>query len=80
MKRHDLPVVEPDDPPRCGDKLVGYQIYDTPQSILICPRVERLSCVGWMSSTLLCFTFPVLFFLPCIMSSCQSGYQVPVYE
>lgn len=80
LPRPDLQVLSPDMPPYPGQELIGYTIYEAPESCLVAPRCERLNFAGWMTSTLLLLVCWPLTCVPCCCGCFYDGFQVPVYK
>lgn len=79
-KRSNLPVIESSNGPLPGQTVVGYMIYEAPQSFLTRPKPAKLNFVGWVSCTVLAFICWPLTCVPCCISCCYDSYQVPVYD
>lgn len=78
--RLDLPIIEPNYVPLPGQMVVGYYVYEKPRGCLTRPKPESLSFLGWASVVCLGFLFWPLMCVPCCLSACYEGYQVPVYQ
>lgn len=59
--------------------IVGWMIYYPDSNCMTLPDPKNLSIYGWMSSCFLFLFFWPLTCLPCCLSDCYEGYQVPLY-
>ena len=78
--RNDLPVVESNIVPLPGQVVIGYMVYEPPNSCVVSPNPGRMNGIGWFSVILLTIFFWPLSCVPCCMGACYDGYQVPVYD
>lgn len=75
----DLPLVD-QYIPLPGQMLIGYMIYEKPNTCFVIPKPGRLSDLGWVSVMVLgCLACPFMC-IPCCLSPFYEGYQVPIYE
>lgn len=72
-------LVDPPEPPLPGTVLIGYMIFDEPQTCLVPPCKEHMNFFGMASVILLGFLFWPLMCIPCICGASYDGYQYPVY-
>jgi hypothetical protein len=68
----DLPIVDKYIP-LPGQRLIGYMIYEKPNTCVVAPKPDRLSNLGWACVM-------VLGCIPCCISSFYEGFQIAVYE
>lgn len=63
-----------------GQVIIGWWIFYPPKGCCTLPDAGNLSVLGWISSGLFLILFWPLTCLPCFLSSCYEGYQIPVYS
>jgi hypothetical protein len=74
-----LKIVQPDYI-TTGKVIVGWWIFDPPSGCCTFPDPTNLSAMGWISSGILLIFFWPLMCMPCFLSGCYEGYQIPIYS
>lgn len=64
----------------CERSIVGWWVFDPPEGCCTTPDPGELSLPGWLCTLLLALVFWPAACLPCCLSDCYEGYQIPVYS
>lgn len=74
-----IPIIEPERPIYPGQVLLGYELLNEQDEIVVTPKPSRMNFGGWFMTGLLGFLFFPIMCLPCFCANSYDVCQRPVY-
>lgn len=75
----NMPMLEPERPPRADEVLLGYELVNKQGQIFSRPHPTRMNTNSWLMTALLAILFWPLTCVPCFCSNSYDVSQRPVY-